>query len=284
MTRNVPLLEDCAVQATPLRDGRSAAIVHSLGKRSVVLVGLMGCGKTSTGRWLARRLGLEFVDADTEIEWAHRMSISEIFETHGEAYFRAGERRVMARLLSEGPRVIATGGGAFVSEQTRAAIGAKALSVWLKADLDVLWRRVRRRTHRPLLKTADPEGTLRTLMEQRYPVYGRADITVVSRDGPQDVVVQDLRAPGEFNIRLSPDLPDPSPRPCELESRRSHRPSPPPVACPSSFPSAATTSSSAARCFAMPGSCWRSTRRARPAPSSLTTTSPFTTLVRCSTA
>ena len=210
MTRNVPLLEDCAVQATPLRDGRSAAIVHSLGKRSVVLVGLMGCGKTSTGRWLARRLGLEFVDADTEIEWAAGMSISDIFETHGEAYFRAGERRVMARLLSEGPRVIATGGGAFVSEQTRAAIGAKALSVWLKADLDVLWRRVRRRTHRPLLKTADPEGTLRTLMEQRYPVYGRADITVVSRDGPQDVVVDDVLAAVEFHLRFSPDLPDAS--------------------------------------------------------------------------
>ena len=217
MTRNVALLEDRAVAAAPLRDSRSATIVQSLGNRSVVLVGLMGCGKTSTGRWLARRLGLEFVDADTEIEWAAGMSISEIFETHGETYFRAGERRVMARLLSEGPRIIATGGGAFINEHTRAAIGAKALSVWLKADLDVLWRRVRRRTHRPLLKTADPEGTLRTLMEQRYPVYGRADLTVASRDGPHDVVVDDVLAALDFYLRFSPDLPDVSSTPVQVD-------------------------------------------------------------------
>ena len=213
MTQSGQVLEERAATAVPVRDTRSAAIVQALGKRSVVLVGLMGCGKTSTGRWLARRLSLEFVDADTEIEWAAGMSISDIFETHGEAYFRAGERRVMARLLSEGPRVVATGGGAFVNEQTRSAIGAKALSVWLKADLDVLWRRVRRRTHRPLLKTADPEGTLRTLMEQRYPVYGRADITVVSRDGPHDLVVDDVVGALEFYLRFSPDLPDVSASP-----------------------------------------------------------------------
>ena len=192
------------------RDRRVAALVQALGGRPIVLVGLMGCGKTSTGRCLARRLGLDFVDADTEIEWSAQMSIAEIFEKHGEAYFRDGERRVMARLLSSGPRVIATGGGAFINEQTRARINAGALSIWLKADLDVLWRRVRRRSHRPLLKTADPEGTLRALMEQRYAIYGRADITVVSRDGPHDAVVDDAIAALDFHLRFSPDVPKPA--------------------------------------------------------------------------
>ncbi len=168
---------------------------------------MMGCGKTSTGRCLAKRLGLAFVDADCEIERAADMPIAEIFERHGEAYFRDGERRVMARLLSEGPRVIATGGGAYINEQTRARIGASALSIWLKADVDVLWRRVRRRSHRPLLKTADPEGLLRALVEQRYPIYGRADVTVVSRDGPHEAVVDDALAALEFHMRFSPEVP-----------------------------------------------------------------------------
>ena len=213
MTGSEPLLEALPALAALPRDRRAEAIVEALGRRSIVLVGLMGCGKTSTGRCLARRLGLEFVDADTEIEWAHRMSVSEIFETHGEAYFREGERRVMARLLGEGPRVIATGGGAYINERTRAGIAASGLSVWLKADLDVLWRRVRRRTHRPLLKTADPEGTLRTLMEQRYPIYERADVTVASRDGPHDLVVDDVLDALEFNLRFSTDLPELPPKP-----------------------------------------------------------------------
>ena len=195
-----------------LRDRRVASVVESLGKRSIVLVGLMGCGKTSTGRCLARRLGLEFVDADCEIEWAAGMSIADIFARHGEAYFRDGERRVMARLLSEGPRVIATGGGAYVNEATRARIAASGISVWLKADLDVLWRRVRRRSHRPLLKGADPEGTLRALMEKRYPVYERADITVTSRDGPHDAVVDDIVDALAFNQRFSPEPPAPPER------------------------------------------------------------------------
>ncbi len=173
----------------------------------------MGCGKTSTGRCLARRLGLEFVDADTEIEWSARMTIAEIFEKHGEAYFRDGERRVMARLLSEGPRVIATGGGAFLNEQTRARIATGALSIWLKADLDVLWRRVRRRAHRPLLKTKDPEDTLRRLMAERYPVYGRADMTVLSRDGPHEAVVDDAIAALEFYLRFSPEVPEATMKP-----------------------------------------------------------------------
>ena len=189
------------------RDRRAVALVKTLGSRPIVLVGLMGCGKTSTGRCLARRLGLEFVDADMEIEWAAGMPIADIFEKYGEAAFRDLERNVMARLLKDGPRVIATGGGAFLNEQTRARIAAGALSIWLKADLDVLWRRVRRRSHRPLLKTADPEGTLRGLMEQRYPIYDRADITVMSRDGAHETVVDDTLAALEFFLRFSTDLP-----------------------------------------------------------------------------
>ena len=195
----------------PWRDRRAASIVEALGKRSIVLIGLMGCGKTSTGRCLARRLGLEFVDSDTEIEWAAGMSVSDIFAKHGETYFRDGERRVMTRLLSEGPRVIATGGGAYLNEQTRAGIATSAISIWLRADLEVLWRRVRRRSLRPLLKTDDPEATLRSLMEQRYPVYGRADVTVVSRDGPHEAVVDDAIAALEFRLRFSADLPENKP-------------------------------------------------------------------------
>ena len=210
MTGSVPLLEERAAPA-PWRDRRAAALVETLGKRSIVLIGLMGCGKTSTGRCLARRLGLEFVDADTEIEWAAGMSVADIFAKHGEAYFRDGERRVMARLLAEGPRVIATGGGAWLNEQTRAGIGASAVSLWLKADLDVLWRRVRRRSHRPLLKTEDPEATLRALMKQRYPVYERADLTVVSRDGPHEAVVDDAVAALEFHLRFSTKVPETKP-------------------------------------------------------------------------
>lgn len=229
MTVIAPMPDLCDTPA-PTRDLRAVALVQALGRRPIVLVGLMGCGKTSTGRCLARRLGLEFVDADTEIERAADMSISEIFERHGEAYFRDGERRVMARLLSEGPRVIATGGGAFLNEQTRARIAASALSLWLKADLDVLWRRVKRRSHRPLLKTPDPEATLRSLMETRYPVYGRADVTVVSRDGPHEAVVDDALAAIEFHLRFSPKVPEatrpalaPATRPTPPALAKAHR-------------------------------------------------------------
>ena len=216
MSGSAPLLED--TESARHRDRRAAAIVQALGGRPIVLVGLMGCGKTSTGRCLARRLGLDFVDADTEIEWSAQMSIAEIFEKHGEAYFRDGERRVMSRLLSGGPRVIATGGGAFINDQTRARINAGALSIWLKAELEVLWRRVRRRSHRPLLKTADPEGTLRALMEQRYTIYGRADITVISRDGPHDAVVDDAVAALEFHLRFSPDVPKAAMPPASVQT------------------------------------------------------------------
>jgi shikimate kinase/3-dehydroquinate synthase len=189
------------------RDRRTATLVASLGTRSVVLVGIMGCGKTSTGRRLAQRLGLDFVDADVEIEWAAGMTISEIFSRYGEAYFRDGERRVMARLLADGPRVIATGGGAFMHDETRARVAEQGVSVWLKADFDVLWRRVRKRTHRPLLQNPDSENTLRLLMEQRYPIYARADVIVCSRDGPHETVVENIVDGLEFFLRFSPEPP-----------------------------------------------------------------------------
>lgn len=197
----------CAAEgeADRARDRRAALLVPALGRRSIVLIGLMGSGKTSTGRRLAQQLGLEFVDADAEIEAAAGVSITEMFAQHGEAYFRDGERRVMARLLSEGPRVIATGGGAFMNEETRARIAASGISVWLKADPDVLWRRVRKRSHRPLLQGADPEQTLRTLLDERYPIYARADITVISRDGPHEVAVEEAIAGIEYFLRFSPD-------------------------------------------------------------------------------
>jgi shikimate kinase/3-dehydroquinate synthase len=202
-----------AADATGLIDRKMASLVASLGPRSIVLVGLMGSGKTSSGRRLAQKLGLAFVDADSEIEAAAGMSISEIFARHGEPFFRDGERRVMARLLADGPRVIATGGGAFMNEETRAQIAERGISVWLKADLDVLWRRVRKRSHRPLLQNSDPEATLRMLLKQRYPIYERADVTVVSRDGPHEVAVEEIISGLEFFLRFSPKPPPDSQRP-----------------------------------------------------------------------
>jgi shikimate kinase len=172
----------------------AASLLARLGDRSIVLVGMMGAGKTSVGKRLAARLGLPFVDADHAIEEAAAKSIPEIFAEHGEAYFRDGERRVIARLLRDRRQVIATGGGAFMNPETRAAIEASGVSIWLKADVEVLFERVKRRANRPLLQTEDPEGTLRRLVEQRYPVYAAADITVVSRDVPHDAVVEDVLA------------------------------------------------------------------------------------------
>jgi shikimate kinase len=169
-----------------------AAIVTALGPRSVVLVGMMGAGKSSIGRRLALRLGIPFVDADAEIEKAHRMTIRDIFEKYDEAYFRAGEARVIARLLESGPQVLATGGGAFVNADTRATIAAKGISVWLSAELDVLMKRIRRRHDRPLLKTEDPGATLRRLMEERNPVYALADLTVQSREVPHEKIVDEI--------------------------------------------------------------------------------------------
>ncbi len=169
-----------------------AALGPALGRRSIVLVGIMGAGKSSVGRRLAARLGMPFVDADTEIEKAADMSIPEIFAKHGEPYFRAGETRVIARILEGGPQVLATGGGAFMNLETRAAIRAKGISIWLRATLDVLSRRVKRRGDRPLLKSADPIETLKRLIDERYPVYAEADLTVESRDVPHEAIVEEV--------------------------------------------------------------------------------------------
>jgi shikimate kinase/3-dehydroquinate synthase len=173
-------------------DRRAPMILSALAGRPIVLVGMMGSGKTSTGRRLAQRLGLGFVDADVVIEQAAGMSIADIFARHGETSFRDCEKRVMARLLGEGCRVLATGGGAFMNAQVRERIGTDGISIWLKADFDVLWRRVRRRATRPLLNNADPENTLRRLIEERYPVYAQADITVVSHEGSHEDVVDEM--------------------------------------------------------------------------------------------
>ena len=166
-----------------------AEIRQLLGTRSVVLIGLMGAGKTAVGRRLANWLDLPFTDADSEIEEAAGQTITEIFAQHGEAYFRDGERKVIARLLANGPQVLATGGGAYMSPETRDAVKANGLSIWLKADLRVLLKRVGRRDHRPLLATGDPETVMRKLMAERNPIYGQADIVVESRDVPHEVIV-----------------------------------------------------------------------------------------------
>lgn len=171
------------------RHERLAAIREALGARTIVLIGLMGAGKTAVGRRLANRLDLPFLDADTEIEQAAGASISEIFAEHGEAYFRQGERKVIARLLENGPQVLATGGGAYMNADTRASIKAHGLSIWLKADIKVLMKRVGRRDNRPLLAAGDPEKVMKMLMEERYPVYAEADVRVESRDVPHDVIV-----------------------------------------------------------------------------------------------
>lgn len=159
-----------------------------LAGRPLVLVGMMGAGKTTVGRRLANRLGRRFIDSDEEVEKAAGMSIEDIFKLHGEADFRAGEVKVIARLLREEGVVLGTGGGAFINAQTRALVKANAVSVWIKADFELLFARVSRRTNRPLLKTANPRETLQRLIEQRYPIYAEADIAVVSRDVPQDQV------------------------------------------------------------------------------------------------
>jgi shikimate kinase len=165
-----------------------------LGGRPIVLVGMMGAGKTTVGRRLAARLGRSFVDSDEEIEKAAGMSIEEIFRLHGETDFRSGEERVIARLLKEEGLVLGTGGGAFINAQTRALIKATAVSVWIKADFELLFARVSRRTNRPLLKTANPRQTLAELIDRRYPVYAEADITIVSREVPQDQVADEVAA------------------------------------------------------------------------------------------
>src|SRR6516162_1308532 len=160
-----------AAGPAPTTLSKEAEILAALGKRLIVLVGMMGAGKSTIGRRLAARLNLPFVDADTEIEAAAGMSIPEIFEAHGEPHFRDGEARVIARLLENGPGVLATGGGSFMREETRRRIGEKAVSIWLKADPDTIMRRVKRRADRPLLHTVDPAATVSRLISEREPTY-----------------------------------------------------------------------------------------------------------------
>ena len=174
-----------AIQKAP-ENGLESAIVRALGSRSIVLIGMMGAGKSSIGRRLAARLAIPFVDADTEIESAAGMTIPEIFQEHGEPYFRAGEARVIARLLDNGPSVLATGGGSVMDPHTRALIREKAISIWLSADLDVLVKRTKRRTDRPLVEK------IKELMPLREPFYAESDIVVRSRDEPHDTIVDEI--------------------------------------------------------------------------------------------
>lgn len=179
-------------RASERTKNREHPLRRQLGSRSIVLVGLMGAGKSTVGRRLATKLGLPFHDADQEIESAAGMAVQDIFSAYGEPYFREGERKVIARLLQEGPIVLATGGGAFMNEETRANIGQAGISIWLRADITVLMRRVRKRSNRPLLNNEDPEGTMRRLMDLRHPVYALADLTVESCEAPQDRVVAEV--------------------------------------------------------------------------------------------
>lgn len=175
-----------------------------LQSKSLVMVGLMGCGKSSVGKRLATRLGLPFVDADEEIVRAAGKSINEIFAEHGEAYFRDREQKVIARLMSAGQLVLATGGGAFMHPETRSAIRSHGISIWLKAELPVLMKRVMKRDTRPLLKSGNPETVMRNLMDARYPVYAEADLTVESRDVPHDVIVSEIQDRLRSRLALAP--------------------------------------------------------------------------------
>ena len=181
---------------------------QALADRSIVMVGMMGCGKSAIGKRLATILDLRFVDADDEIEKAAGMSINEIFAQLGEGHFRDGERRVIARLLASGPQVLSTGGGAFMSEETRHHVKEAGVSVWLRAELPILMRRVMRRDNRPLLKTHNPEARMRELLEIRNPIYALADVSVESRDVTHDVIVDEILA----NLAHGPlHLPDGEP-------------------------------------------------------------------------
>ncbi len=169
-------------------------VLARLGKRCIVLVGMMGAGKTSIGRRLANLMHLPFLDADAEIEKAANLTIAEIFARHGEADFREGEKRVVARLLGNGPAVLATGGGAFMSEETRERCRAEGVTVWLKADVPVLLDRVRKKGNRPLLDRPNPEAVMRQLLAEREPIYALADITIASREGPHQAVLTEIVA------------------------------------------------------------------------------------------
>lgn len=192
--------------ATPtLAADNTADLLARLGSRSVVFVGLMGAGKTAIGRKVATMLGLPFTDSDHEIESVSRMTIPDLFERYGEAEFRALEQRVIVRVLESGPQVLSTGGGAFMNAQTREAVAAYGLSVWLKADVDTLLDRVSKKQNRPLLKNADPRAVLERLMTERYPVYALADVTVPTRDERKEVIA------GEVIEALGRHLANPAP-------------------------------------------------------------------------
>ncbi len=179
------------IEVEVLQDYR-ASVIEPLGSRSIVFVGLMGAGKTAIGRRVATLLGLPFIDSDQEIEQVSRMSIPELFERYGEPEFRALEQRVIHRVLESGPQVLSTGGGAFMNAQTRTMIAGQSVSVWLKADLDVLFARVSKKQNRPLLKTENPRATLERLMNDRYPIYAEADVTVPTRDERKEVIVTEV--------------------------------------------------------------------------------------------
>ena len=186
-----------------MNEARTATgrLLDALGGKPVVLVGMMGAGKTSVGRRLANQMGREFLDSDHEIETAAGMSIEDYFAAHGEEEFRIGETKVIGRLLGEKNIVLATGGGAFANENTRKIIRDRAVSVWIDAEFELLFSRVSRKSNRPLLKTADPRGTLKKLMEQRYPLYGLADVRVTSREVSHDTVANEII--GALNLHFS---------------------------------------------------------------------------------
>lgn len=186
MTETAPSQLACSPPAPA-----DAEVARALGNRSIVLVGMMGAGKSTIGRRLAARLKLPFVDADHEIEAAAGMSIPDIFAAHDEQYFRDGEARVIARLLDGGPSVLATGGGAVLRADTRERISRRGISIWLKAEADVVFRRVKRRADRPLLQTADPAATIERLIAERAPFYQQADIEILSRDVPHEKIVDE---------------------------------------------------------------------------------------------
>lgn len=178
-------------------------ILTRLSGRSIVFVGLMGAGKTAIGRKVATELGIPFIDSDHEIESVSRTTIPDLFELYGEPEFRSLEQRVIGRLLEGGPQVLSTGGGAFMNASTRETIANRGLSVWLKADIDVLMERVSKKQNRPLLKNADPRGVMQRLMDERYPVYALADITVPTRDDAKEVIAREVIA--AISARLAPD-------------------------------------------------------------------------------
>jgi shikimate kinase len=196
-----------ALPANPPGDSH-AALLGGLGNRSIVFVGLMGAGKTAIGRKVAAILALPFIDSDQEIESVSRMTVPDLFERYGETEFRALEQRVVLRVLEHGPQVLSTGGGAFMNVQTREAIASHGVSVWLKAELDLLMDRVSKKQNRPLLKSPDPRAVLERLMAERYPVYAMADVAVSTRDDRKEVIAAEVVEAlyGHFGIQPATTL------------------------------------------------------------------------------